>query len=205
MSVSKYKWKHLSSISSQGYICYFCNERVASDQGYRSYNEYNEIRDYIYICPHCTKPTLFTYSVKTQTFIQVQKPLPLSPITDVKDDIRDLFEEARKCMSTESYTAVAMICRKLLMNIAVDHEANKNKTFQVYVEYIQEKNLVSKSATELLTEIKDIGNDANHEIPQVSAEKANQIIKLTNEVICQIYRVKTLSLKNCEENKSIKE
>lgn len=199
MSVSKCMWKHSYSISSRGYICYFCNERVASDKGYEGTIDGYNISRYVRICPHCTQPTLFTYSVRTGVWIQVPKPLPLSPITDAKDDVKDLFEEARKCMSTESYTAVAMICRKLLMNIAVDHGAEENQKFKVYVEYIQSENLVSKSATELLTEIKDIGNDANHEIPQVSVEKANQIIELTNEVIRQIYKVKTLSLKSRKE------
>ena len=179
-------WEQLTQISSREYICYFCNKTVASSVGYKD----NDCVSYIRICPHCNRPTYF-YGGR----IQVPKPLPLSPVTGVEDNVRDLFEEARKCISTESYTAVAMLCRKLLMNIAVDHGAEKNKKFQEYVEYIQAKNLVSKSAEELLTEIKDIGNDANHEISQVSKEQANQIIELTNEIINQIYRVKILSLR----------
>ena len=177
-------WNQVRHIGSREYICYFCNKTVASSVGY------DGSVGYIHICPHCNRPTYF-YGGR----IQVPKPLPLSPVTGVEDNVRDLFEEARKCISTESYTAVAMLCRKLLMNIAVDQGAKKNKKFQEYVEYIQEENLVSKNAKELLTEIKDIGNDANHEISQVSEEQANQIIKFINEVIRQIYRVKSLSLR----------
>ncbi len=204
MSSSKCEWENVFQIVSREYTCYFCNKLVASDRGYRSRDlNSRSVYNYICICPHCTIPTTFTYSVNTKIFTQVPKPLPLSSITGVKDDVKDLFEEVRRCMSTESYTAVAMICRKLLMNIAVDHGAEKNQQFQIYVEYIQKENLVSKSATELLKKIKNIGNDANHEIPQVSKAQANLILQLTNEVINQIYRVKNLSLTEVLEESSV--
>lgn len=46
-------------------------------------------------------------------------------------------------MSVSAYTAVSLLCRKLLMHVAVDKGAEENLQFVKYVDYLQEKNWVS--------------------------------------------------------------
>jgi len=99
-------------------------------------------------------------------------------------------------MSVNSFTAAAMCCRKLLMNIAVEKGAPANRTYQQYVDYLIENHL-PPDAKDWVDQIREIGNEANHEIrlvKQADAKEAvgfvSMLLKLTIEYSVKIDKIR---------------
>src|SRR5215207_9939392 len=120
-------WYKPQTLASKSFVCGFCGNLVASSLGYR-----NETAKsfFIRICSHCGKPTFF----------DGDRPLPgVAPgnsVTHLPVDVEALYTEARNCVAASCYTAAVLICRKLLMNIAVAQGGTAGETFVKYVEYL---------------------------------------------------------------------
>ena len=61
---------------------------------------------------------------------------PGNSVEHLPVDIEALYTEARNCVAASCYTAAVLICRKLLMNMAVSQGADAGDTFVQYVEYL---------------------------------------------------------------------
>lgn len=128
-------WQNLLDLSSKNYACGYCNYLIASSKRYYEVflqgNGHKLRGNSIYICPHCKKPTFFL-----RNNIQVPDVLPGNDVLHVPDDVNALYNEARKAVSINAYTGAVLLCRKLLMNIAVSLGADEGKQFIVYVDYL---------------------------------------------------------------------
>jgi hypothetical protein len=92
-------------------------------------------------------------------------------------------------MKVNAYTAAAMCCRKLLMNVAVALGADEGKKFWQYVEYLKDSGYLPVNAKDWLTHIKHRGNEANHEIRIVEREDAEQLIEFSELMLKIVYEV----------------
>lgn len=90
-------------------------------------------------------------------------------------------------MAINAYTAATMLCRKLLMHVAVDQQAEAKKTFQFYVEYLVEKGLVSAGARGWVDAIRKAGNEPNHEIQTVSKSEAERTMAFVEGLLRNVY------------------
>ena len=109
-------------------------------------------------------------------------------IADITDPaVKNLYDEARNCVSCNAYTASVMCSRKLLMNIVVSKGAKEGLTFAAYVDYLASKGYVPPEGKENLVHIKDKGNDANHEIAIMKEEDAKDLIDFLEMVLKFIY------------------
>ena len=81
-----------------------------------------------------------------------------------------------------------MICRKILMNIAVDKGAKSGKGFYDYVEYLDQKNFIPPDGKEWVDYIRKRGNEANHEIQLMEAEDAQALIYFVEMLLRFIYQ-----------------
>ena len=86
----------------------------------------------VYICSNCGGPTLFT----PWTGEQLPGHPMGHPVKHLPEELEALYEEARECTSNHCYTAAVMVCRKILMNIAVDRGADAGLLFIEYVNYL---------------------------------------------------------------------
>jgi hypothetical protein len=80
-----------------------------------------------------------------------------------------------------------MVCRKILMNAACHEGAEEDLKFYKYVDYIVDNVLMIPRAKESITAIKDIGNEANHEIKFVSQEGAKRSMMIVTYMLNTIY------------------
>ena len=103
--------------------------------------------------------------------------------------VKSLYEEARSCASVNAFTAAAMACRKILMNLAVAKGAKENLKFVQYVQFLSENNFVPPDGKEWVKHIKDKGNDANHKIEIVSKEDGEGLLYFTEMLLTFIYAV----------------
>lgn len=109
------------------------------------------------------------------------------PIASAPEPVRDVYDEARRCMSINAFTSTALLCRKILMNLAFVHGATEGKTFVFYIEYLLGKGFVPPTWRPWVEKIKDKGNDATHEIAPIDRKEAETVIRFTHMLLSTIY------------------
>jgi len=169
-------WQNALNIGSKEFICGWCNNKVASAAGF-----FNNANERIYICPHCDKPSVFTQQAQT----------PGSPFGGLVDhlpaDVSGLFNEAKKCTTAACYTAAVLICRKLLMSIAVSQGAKPGNSFISYVEYLADNGYVPPNGKGWVDHIRKKGNEATHEIVLMTRDDAHDLISFAEMLLKFIY------------------
>ena len=182
--MADWDWHDLSKGKSIEYTCAYCGREVAVSNGWISIRkiERTERSRYIRICHHCSHATYFDDS-------RQQYPAPSfgEPIQKIVDDVGRLYDEARRAFSVNSFTAVVLCCRVLLMHIAVDHEAETGKTFAYYVDYLRDNNIVPQRAKAWVDSIRGVGNIANHKIILIDKDKAESTLRFTEMLLKLAY------------------
>ena len=122
-------------------------------------------------------------------YSQIPAPLCYHSYTDDligqhSREVLRLFDEADSCFSAGYYSATAMLCRKIIMNIAVtkfNYPGNKN--FSEYIQCMKANNDIGTPLVSRLHDILRIGNDANHEIPTMDSDKAKETLELSADFL----------------------
>lgn len=170
-----YEWHRTEQASKVGFTCGYCGREAAPSKMYQDTTG----RGHIYICPACTQPT-FT-NVQGLQVPSVRHGRNIAGITSV--DIAQLYDEARDCTSAGAFNATVMICRKILMNLAVQHGAAENKNFLHYVDYLTEKGFVPPQGRAWVDAIRLKGNEATHEIELMTSKDAQLVLHFTEALL----------------------
>jgi hypothetical protein len=101
------------------------------------------------------------------------------------EDVATLYDEARRAVA-QSPNSAAYACRTILMHVAVEKGAETNKTFAYYVDYLQDHHLTPGTAARV-DEIRQLGNDANHEIDLMTREEAETVVDFTAMLLQIVY------------------
>lgn len=175
-------WVNIISVESKEYQCGFCGNAVASNQGYYSQSSIQSAgRGFIYICPHCAKPTFTLGSTQTPDVA------PGSPVEHLPTEIAALYKEARNCVAASAYTGSVLVCRKLLMNLAVNQGAGHGLKFIEYVDYLAAKGFVPPNGRGWVDHIRRKGNEATHEIQLMTRNDAIELIAFSEMLLKFVY------------------
>jgi hypothetical protein len=82
-----------------------------------------------------------------------------------------------------------MICRKILMQVAVSNGATPGASFVSYVDYLLEVGLLTRKMRALADTIRMNANRASHEIPPVSKARAIQTLTLCGHLLRLAYEL----------------
>lgn len=121
--------------------------------------------------------------------------MPLDTPKILTGDDLTAWNEVRACLSAGAYTAALMMCRKLLFHIAVAHglpaknAKDRAPTFQEALDHLETEGVVTKLMLPWVAKIKDLGNDANHELPTMSKAEALDIAEFTRQLIRLAYEL----------------
>ncbi len=179
-------WQNLESVSAERYTCGHCGAEVGPDKAYLKPATAGGPSANIFICPSCRRPT-FIYESED---VQVPGPLVGRTISGITEpDVAALYSEARRCLASGAPSATVLVCRKLLMHLAVREGADQNKSFKHYAEYLAENSIVTKAMVGMVDHIKDQGNAENHELEVRSPEDAKTILKLVEFLLASIYEL----------------
>lgn len=170
-------WNDLKRMGPLSFQCGYCGLHVASDRGY--FSNYTAT---IFLCPKCDQPNYFNHSEE-----QHPLPAPGNPVEHLPDDVGALYEEARRSVTVGAFTASILCSRKLLMNIAVSHGSAQGLTFVKYIEDLAAKGFVPPNGKAWVDMIRTKGNEATHEIAQMSQADAEQLIKFSEMLLRFIY------------------
>lgn len=179
------RWKDLSQITQTSFRCGFCEDKVSSSMGISIHvpSKTNSERPGVIICPECLAPT-FRYPGKGEFF---PSPSFGAPVQHVPQEISKLYNEARGCTSNNNFTAAVLLCRKILMHIAVQQGAPEGKNFVSYVDYLSAQGYVPPNGKHWVDHIRKKGNEANHEIVIMTPQDAQELITFLEMLLRFIY------------------
>jgi hypothetical protein len=180
------EWINLASTGSKSFICGHCGSDIASDKAYTAHVG-NATFPAIFICHSCNKPTYMAGDEQTPG------PSTGKPVKSLPADIDRLYDEIRKAASSAAYSAAVMAGRKLLMHVAVEKGAPENKTFVEYVAYLNDNHYIPTGSDTWVDQIRQLGNDANHEITIMGPREANLILNFLEMLLKVIYEFPSVS------------
>lgn len=178
-------FRGIQEIENRSYVCGFCDHRVSSDRGYKvGYNRDASGHQVggIYICPNCQGPTFFSPGGR-----KYPGNAAGNEVTHVPEKLADLYEEARRCTSENCHTAAVLLCRKMLMNIAVEQGAKAGLPFIEYVNFLSENGYTPPNGKHWVDHIRKKGNEATHEIALMTSTDARDLIVFTEMLLRFIY------------------
>ena len=175
----------IEGVYPRSYRCGFCDREVASKEGYQKYIinhiERKQVGG-IWICPGCECPSYFD-SHDGQT----PSPLLGNRVEKLPPELEKIYDEARGCTRAKAYTACVLLCRKLLMHIAVEEGASPGDNFIKYIDFLVEKEYVSPRSKIWVDQIRQKGNEANHEIRFMTKDEAMDLLSFSEMLLKTIY------------------
>lgn len=101
-----------------------------------------------------------------------------------------LWEEVRRCLSAGAFNAAAMLCRKLLLHMVFTHKRSLDRNATPddlsFAAAVADNGVITEAMNNLATNIKDVGNKANHELPHVTETDARDIALFTHYLFISV-------------------
>lgn len=119
---------------------------------------------------------------------------PVAPaggsVASLPDDVAQAWREARSAHAVAAYTASEMMCRKILMHLAVDVAGSApGGTFKGYIEHLDEAGYISTGLKPAIEQIKDRGNGANHQLPASTEAESLVTLQITEHLLRSTYEI----------------
>lgn len=123
---------------------------------------------------------------------------PLTTPGGVRGEELAAWTEARQCLGVGAYTASVMMCRKLLLHVAVAQglaakdAKGRAPSFMDAVNHLQDEGVITKRMRPWIDRIKDVGNEANHEIKPIDEATALDVAAFTEQLLRLTYEMDAL-------------
>lgn len=181
---STHAWTEIKLLPSKSYVCGYCGNPLASEKGWSALEHaLGKHNWFIYVCHYCDRPTFFDNAGH-----QTPGAIFGNPVKDIPDQlVSELYDEARRATSVNSYTAAVLSCRKLLMHVAVSKGAKHGEDFLYYVQYLADHHFIPPDAKGWVDQIRTKGNEANHQIKIMTKEDAEELISFVEMLLKVIY------------------
>lgn len=145
-----------------------------------------------YRCATCLKGFVRNYGLTAPPRTPMRVPLGLPESDEL------IWEETRRCLGVGAYSAAVMLCRKLLLHTAVAHglpakdDNDRAPSYYQAVEYLQSESLITPKMRRWVDRIKDVGNDANHELEPIEKDAALDVAAFTEQLLVVLYEMDAL-------------
>ncbi len=161
------------------------------------------------VCPHCGKVCSAAVIARTQkwpyvTWVRCPGCLfgavingdTVSPargageeVEGLPEDVEQAYNEARRNISASAYTSAELMCRKILMHVAVNKGAKEGDTFAEYLSFLESQGFVTPPMKPWVDLIRKRGNIATHELPASSKREALGTLSFTTQLLRSIYEM----------------
>jgi len=176
---------------TMSYTCAACGKethgRVIARMIYAQPEKNHQGTNFWCLCT-CGEPTVLKAETAPydRTF-QAPRGVEFKPGENWPPDLEKLFHEASASFSAGAFTGSAMICRKILMVVACKHGDDEGKTFKEYVEFIIRNVVPIPTAKQSIDAIRQIGNEANHDVAFVNEPDARRAMGIVRYVLNAAY------------------
>jgi DNA-directed RNA polymerase subunit RPC12/RpoP len=116
-------------------------------------------------------------------------------------EVEVAYTEARNCMVVDAYGACELLCRKILMCVAVEKGAKEGESFSSYLTYLGKKGFITDAMMGWVEIIKEHGNKATHKIEKVDKGRAESTIMFTAELLRIVYEMEFMAKKYTNKKK----
>ena len=188
MSRFPFEWLNTKPATGIRFTCGCCGVDTAPANGYETASNSGYIGR-VLVCTGCNRPTFLDMhggSIRSTT----PSAMMGNPVAGLPPDIAALYDEARSSTAATAYTAAVLICRKVLMHIAVEKKAKAGLTFVDYVDFLAQNGYVPPDGREWVDYIRTKSNEANHEIVVMAAQDADDLISFTEMLLRLVYEFK---------------
>lgn len=140
------------------------------------------------LCPSCGDASIITRSGD-----QFPAPIPGPDLQGLPPDISAAYDEARRCLGISALTACSMMCRKILMHVAVEKGARAGEPFEKYVNYLQEQGYIAPTMKPWVDRIRQLGNEGAHDLEAPSREATDSVLAFTGGLLRVVYEMQFLN------------
>jgi hypothetical protein len=190
-SISKHGWHARQALEPRSFRCGYCGDQVASEKGYYLATHGDGSGGpvgAILICPRCNYPTLFLPNGDQHPGEAIGRD-----VQHVPDDVEALYREARRSATEGCHTGAVLLCRKILMNLAVSLGAKPDLKFIEYVQYLSDQGYVPPRGKHWVDHIRKKGNEATHEIALMTAGDSKELLMFIEMLLRFIYEFPALA------------
>lgn len=122
---------------------------------------------------------------------------PVAPaggtVPNLPDDVAQAWREARTAHAVAAYTASEIMCRKILMHVAVDVASSQaGKNFVQYIDDLVTAGYVTTGLKPVVDRVRQRGNGANHELPASTEDDSLTTLKITEHLLRGLYEIPNL-------------
>jgi len=168
------------------YNCGHCNTRV-SGIVVATYMA-GTMHDRWLLCTNCGEGSIVT------TNGIIHPGIMFGPtIEGLPDDVSRAYNEARGCISVNAFTSCELMCRKILMHVAVEKGANEGESFTHYLSYLGEKGYITDPMKGWVDLIREHGNKAAHLLESPDRNRAESTLMFTAELLRIIYEMEHMA------------
>ena len=109
-------------------------------------------------------------------------------VRNLPADVQAAWREARLAHSVGAYTAAEIMCRKILMHVAVDVAgAKEGLAFIKYVDELQSAGYITTGLKPTIDTIRQRGNGANHELAASAEQESLITLRVTEHLLTSVY------------------
>lgn len=145
-----------------------------------------------FLCSSCRQGSVLNFDVVEPPSRPLRTPVGL-PESDLA-----VWEEARGSLGVRAYTGTVMLCRKLLFHTAVNKGLAEKKAnghapgYMEAVRHLEKVGVITAVMRTWVDQIKDIGNDANHELNPITEKQALDVATFTEQLLRLAYEMEAL-------------
>ncbi|MFE5334833.1 DUF4145 domain-containing protein [Isoptericola sp. NPDC056573] len=126
---------------------------------------------------------------------------PLGAVGGLPDDIESAWNEVRNCHANGAYTSSVLMCRKILLHVAVERGlpakdgGGRAPSFEQAVRHLQDNGLISGEMQPWVDQIRKSGNGATHDLPAIEKDMATMIGTFTYLLLQVAYEARATMAK----------
>lgn len=169
--------------------CTACGALVNAEELYSYVRSTNDAFDYNYIllkCPRCERPFLVDDDEHFGT-MRLYPPADDRVNPALPEPLKNAYKEAVACFKAKAYTATAIMCRKTLEGICVEHAAKGGNLVKMLKD-LKDKGVIENRLFEWADALRISGNEAAHDVNvTTSGEDARDILEFTNALLEYVF------------------
>jgi len=116
-------------------------------------------------------------------------------------EIAAAYEEARTCLGASANIACELVCRKILMHVAVEKGAKEGEPFASYITHLEQAGYVTPPMKPWVEQIRKIGNAATHKLETPDRTRAESALMFTAELLRLVYEMEYLTRRYVPQSK----
>lgn len=136
-------------------------------------------------CPACKKGSVWN---EGEAVFPIHVPGP--GVQHLPGDVEQAWKEARATFGAGAFTASEIMCRKILMHLAVDRCAvAEGEPFVAYVDALEGAGYITTGLKSVVDSIRVRGNRANHDLAASTEDEAMTTLSIVEHMLRSLYEL----------------